>query len=301
MALSFSDNIGYSGSRNNFERDYYATIADMVAVKKTRMPTMFIAMCGETGKAYLYNKSNEVDETLGLWREIALAGEISGGSSSGGGNTTPTVANPSITISEGNVTITCSTNGAVIYYTTDGTAPSTSSTAYTAAFTVESGVTIKAVAVKDGVYSSTVSKTYTTGGSTGGDPVVDKDYAYFGYLNVYPDSEDDENHHVTAENFEATVKALSNKEEATSKGRTITFVAGQAEQDAYESDTGHTFLAYAYPSKFGDLSTYSNTFGTDSINNYSKLVGTVDGVEYNLYISRAFFAESGDTFTYTYA
>ena len=61
MALSFSDNIGYSGSRNNFERDYYATIADMVAVKKTRMPTMFIAMCGETGKAYLYNKSNEVD------------------------------------------------------------------------------------------------------------------------------------------------------------------------------------------------------------------------------------------------
>ena len=70
MALSFSDNIGYSGSRNNFERDYYATIADMVAVKKTRMPTMFIAMCGETGKVYLYNKSNEVDETLGLWREL---------------------------------------------------------------------------------------------------------------------------------------------------------------------------------------------------------------------------------------
>ena len=75
MALSFSDNIGYSGSRNNFERDYYATIADMVAVKKTKMPTMFIAMCGETGKAYLYNKSNEFDETLGLWREIG-AGEV---------------------------------------------------------------------------------------------------------------------------------------------------------------------------------------------------------------------------------
>ena len=74
MALSFSDNIGYSGSRNNFERDYYATVADMVAVKKTRMPTMFIAMCGETGKAYLYNKSNEVDETLGLWRELDVGG-----------------------------------------------------------------------------------------------------------------------------------------------------------------------------------------------------------------------------------
>ena len=76
MALSFSDNIGYSGSRNNFERDYYATIADMVAVKKTRMPTMFIAMCGETGKVYLYNKSNEVDETLGLWREVGNSGNV---------------------------------------------------------------------------------------------------------------------------------------------------------------------------------------------------------------------------------
>ena len=299
--IAVTGGYSYSGSDNNFDRDYFPTIEAMKSVKAPKMPQMFIAMCGETGKVYLYNKANTATEDLGKWREIALAGETSGGSSSGGGNTTPTVANPSITISEGNVTITCSTNGAVIYYTTDGTAPSTSSTAYTAAFTVESGVTIKAVAVKDGVYSSTVSKTYTTGGSTGGDPVVDKDYAYFGYLNVYPDSEDDENHHVTAENFEATVKALSNKEEATSKGRTITFVAGQAEQDAYESDTGHTFLAYAYPSKFGDLSTYSNTFGTDSINNYSKLVGTVDGVEYNLYISKAFFAESGDTFTYTYA
>lgn len=299
--IAVTGGYSYSGSDNNFDRDYFPTIEAMKSVKAPKMPQMFIAMCGETGKAYLYNKANTATEDLGKWREIALAGETSGGSSSGGGNTTPTVANPSITISEGNVTITCSTNGAVIYYTTDGTAPSTSSTAYTAAFTVESGVTIKAVAVKDGVYSSTVSKTYTAGGSTGGDPVVDKDYAYFGYLNVYPDSEDDDNHHVTAENFEATVKALSNKEEATSKGRTITFVAGQAEQDAYESDTGHTFLAYAYPSKFGDLSTYSNTFGTDSINNYSKLVGTVDGVEYNLYISKAFFAESGDTFTYTYA
>ena len=93
MALSFSDNIGYSGSRNNFERDYYATIADMVAVKKTKMPTMFIAMCGETGKAYLYNKSNEFDETLGLWRE--LGGGSSGGGSSGGGSSGGGGSNPS--------------------------------------------------------------------------------------------------------------------------------------------------------------------------------------------------------------
>ena len=74
MALSFSDNISYSGTRSNFERDSYATIADMVAVKKTKMPQMLIATCVETGKVYLYNKSNEVDETLGLWREVGASG-----------------------------------------------------------------------------------------------------------------------------------------------------------------------------------------------------------------------------------
>ena len=58
----------------NFTRDIYDTLENMKSVSKKRMPQMYIALCSETGKAYLYNKSNEADETLGLWRELDVSG-----------------------------------------------------------------------------------------------------------------------------------------------------------------------------------------------------------------------------------
>ena len=53
------------------------------------------------------------------------------------------------------VTISCATDGATIYYTTDGNVPTTESTVYTEPFTVEETTNIKAFAVK-GDYSSAV-------------------------------------------------------------------------------------------------------------------------------------------------
>ena len=56
-----------------------------------------------------------------------------------------------------NVTISYSTNGASVYYTTDGSTPSaTNGTKYSSPFTVTSSVTVKAIAVKEGAYSSAV-------------------------------------------------------------------------------------------------------------------------------------------------
>ena len=69
------------------------------------------------------------------------------------------------------VTISCGTEGATIYYTTDGSDPTASSTQYTGAITISSSTTLKAIAVKDGVSSAVASATYTIntgGGSIGG-------------------------------------------------------------------------------------------------------------------------------------
>src|SRR5574344_728715 len=74
--MKITENFEYIGTQQNFERDSYATLAEMKAVVDKRMPDIFTATCKETGKLYIYNKSNEIDETLGKWREIgAGAGE----------------------------------------------------------------------------------------------------------------------------------------------------------------------------------------------------------------------------------
>ena len=77
-------------------------------------------------------------------------------------------ATPTFSLAEGTyteiktVTITTATDGATIYYTTDGSTPTTESTEYTGAITVDETMTIKAIAAKDGMANSAVaSVTYT--------------------------------------------------------------------------------------------------------------------------------------------
>ena len=70
--MKITENFTYIGTSQNFERDSYATLAEMKAVVDKRMPDIFTATCKETGKLYIYNKNNEVDEILGKWREISV-------------------------------------------------------------------------------------------------------------------------------------------------------------------------------------------------------------------------------------
>ena len=76
--MVLSENFIYSGTSQNFERDSYATIAEMKAVRAKKMPSIFHATCEETGKLYIYNKANSDDEILGKWREVG-SGSINGG------------------------------------------------------------------------------------------------------------------------------------------------------------------------------------------------------------------------------
>ncbi len=71
-----------------------------------------------------------------------------------------------------NVKLSCTTTGASIYYTLDGTEPSVNSTLYaTDGINLTETTTIKAVAYLDGMYSTTTTATYVIEAGSGDKPV----------------------------------------------------------------------------------------------------------------------------------
>ncbi|MBR1474795.1 MAG: chitobiase/beta-hexosaminidase C-terminal domain-containing protein [Muribaculaceae bacterium] len=92
------------------------------------------------------------------------------------GSVTPTtVATPTFSPDGGtytsaqNVTIGCTTSGATIRYTTDGSDPTSSSQVYSDPIAISTTTTLKAIAIKDGVTSAIATATYTITSSSGGD------------------------------------------------------------------------------------------------------------------------------------
>jgi hypothetical protein len=87
------------------------------------------------------------------------------------GGSTPSADTPTFSPGDGtefygsqSVTISCATSGATIYYTTDGTTPTTSSSVYSAPISISETTTIKAIATANGYTTSSVaSATYTKG------------------------------------------------------------------------------------------------------------------------------------------
>ncbi|HYH00847.1 MAG TPA: chitobiase/beta-hexosaminidase C-terminal domain-containing protein [Terriglobales bacterium] len=117
--------------------------------------------------------------TAGILTVILFAGVLTScGGGGGGGSTnpppvTPTAATPVFAPAEGtytsaqNVTISSATTGAAIYYTLDGSTPTTSSTRYSAPVSISSTKTLKAIATAAGYNNSAVATaTYTITGES---------------------------------------------------------------------------------------------------------------------------------------
>ena len=137
--------------------------------------TMTILPNGEIG--FLYEDNYDTSKADGDYSDIVYVpltvSEITGGAYTYTSSEVvkETVATPAITPNGGElkygnntVSIACNTDGATIYYTTNGATPTTNSTKYTGAFTLSSNATVKAIAVKTGWNNSSVASasfTYT--------------------------------------------------------------------------------------------------------------------------------------------
>ena len=107
-----------------------------------------------------------------------------------GNQVAPKVATPTFSEPEGtflapfNLTLSCATEGATIYYTTDGSTPSAASTKYESPVTISQTTTVKAIAINGADQSAVASATYTFASSAGsyyfvklnGQPTTGKKY-----------------------------------------------------------------------------------------------------------------------------
>lgn len=284
----------------DFTRSMFNTVAEMKAVSKKTMPYVYIATCKETGKAYIYNKNNEIDETLGLWREIGFAKNEQGDSGTGSG----------ISVDEVKELIKAAMAHTMYQFDTlpdeniDGIEFKIGDRAY-------QGSDKKIYVVEDeydGSIGWALESETSGGGSSGGggtnpsEPSEPSEPSttytlYYGYINgSLPTTEK-----VTDEGFTINadvLKALSSKI-ITSKSNSITYTATETEDSAL----GQSFPTYAYPASLGEITKYTNSVGTfNVVDSYTRFGIDVDGTAYYAYVQTKGHAPmAGDTFDFTYA
>ena len=280
----------------DFTRSMFSTVAEMKAVPKKTMPYVYIATCKETGKAYIYNKSADMDETLGLWRELG-AGNTSSGSGSDSGN--------GISVDEVKNLIKAAMAHTMYQFDTlpdeniDGVEFKIGDRAY-------QGSDKKIYVVED-EYDGSISwalesETSGGGGSNPSEPSEPSEPStkytlYYGYINGSLSTTEK----VTDEGFTINadvLKALSSKI-ITSKSNSITYTATDTEENAL----GQSFPTYAYPASLGEITKYTNSVGTFNVaDSYTRFDVDVDGTAYYAYVQTKGHAPmAGDTFDFTYA
>lgn len=115
-----------------------------------------------------YTFTVEAGDAAGYWSDDGPSRTVTTAVADPGTVATPSASPGSGALVAGTlVTLTTSTSGATIYYTLDGSTPSTGSTAYSGPFAINEALTLKAIAFKDGMTGSgvlTAAYTIQTGG-----------------------------------------------------------------------------------------------------------------------------------------
>jgi hypothetical protein len=124
------------------------------------------------GKVYVGTRGNNIG---GSTTSTSVAGELDVYGLLGG---TKQAATPTFSLPAGtyagtqSVSISDATAGAIIYYTTNGSTPTTQSTIYAGAITVSSTTTLQAVAAGPGIIASALAKATYTISATGTAPAI---------------------------------------------------------------------------------------------------------------------------------
>lgn len=123
-----------------------------------------------TSSSTLYNDAAGIEISAGAnvtVKAIAVKNEVSSTVASAT-YTYKNIANPLFAVASGStilygesVGISCATDGAEVYYTTNGDTPTSASTKYTAPIVLTEATTIKAIAINGGDESEVVSATYS--------------------------------------------------------------------------------------------------------------------------------------------
>jgi len=186
-----------------------------------------------------------------------------------------TVSAPTFLLAEGtyygtqSVMITTLTDDANIYYTLDGSTPTSASTLYTGVISVSSSKTIKAIAVKAGMNNSTVeTSTYTIIPSI---PAVNaKDYSngYFVKVTDVDDLEDGDAILIVSKDGSYVMGGQSSKYRAafavSSADGVISSLPGNAQKIVLVKTENRFFLSTTTTNFLYASSSSSNNIGTDT-------------------------------------
>ena len=79
--IKVGDNFSYKGKKPLDSRDCFDTVSEMAQFAETSLDEGHISYVKETDKYYKFNSTNNVDSTLGKWREYTSSGSGTAGKS----------------------------------------------------------------------------------------------------------------------------------------------------------------------------------------------------------------------------